>query len=140
MLGKVAGNVTDFGYRRIKINGKLYLAHRIVWKILTGDDPGLSEIDHIDGNPQNNRPENLRLSDHGKNQANGPAYKNSKSGYKGVYWHKQREKWTAQIQSGKRRKQLGFYNIAEDAAMAYNEAAIVLHGEFARLNEVSKHD
>lgn len=53
---------------------------------------------------------------------------------KGVSWNKRREKWQADIGMSGKRKRLGRFNTAEEAARAYDEAAKELHGEFARLN------
>lgn len=132
--GMLAGSRTPRGYQRIKINQSLYLAHRIAWKMASGSDPGEFEVDHIDGDPQNNRPENLRLATHGQNQTNGRAFRNNKCGYRGVYFHSRRRKWTAQINHMKKAHSLGFFDTPEAAAAAYNKAALKLFGEFAKPN------
>lgn len=134
--GMLAGNTTPWGYQRIKIDRSLYLAHRIAWKMANGSDPGDFEVDHIDGNPQNNRPDNLRLATHGKNQSNGGAYKNNKSGYRGVYWSERENKYVAQINVDKKSIWLGRFFSAEDAAIAYDNAARLFFGEYARPNFV----
>lgn len=61
-------------------------------------------------------------------------FKNSKSGYKGVNWHKQSEKFRATIQIDGRKIHIGSYDTAEKAAVAYDEAALKYHGEFAVIN------
>lgn len=132
--GKLAGNRTPFGYQRIKINKSLYLAHRLAWKLENGEDPGEFEVDHIDLNPQNNRPGNLRLATHGKNQCNGGPYKNNKSGYRGVYWSVRDKKYIAQIQCNKKSTTIGRFSSEIEAAKAYDDAAIRLFGEFAKPN------
>ena len=58
------------GYITVRINGVLYAAHRILYKIYTGNDPGKYVVDHIDGDKSNNKPENLRLADRSENGAN----------------------------------------------------------------------
>lgn len=83
--GMQAGNQVENGYIRIKINRRLYLAHRIAYLLAYDVDPGDFQVDHKDGDPRNNRPGNLRLAIHGRNQSNGLAYKSNKTGFRGVY-------------------------------------------------------
>jgi hypothetical protein len=132
--GMEAGNQVAKGYRRIKINRRLYLAHRIAYLLAYDVDPGGFEVDHKDGDPRNNRPGNLRLAIHGRNQSNGVVYKNNKSGFRGVHWNKYRKCFLAQLNCDGRKVNLGKFSTAEDAARAYDAAAIVYFGEFARPN------
>lgn len=134
VFGKQAGTTCEKGYTRIKINGSLYLAHRLAWKITNGIDPHGKEVDHIDLNPDNNRPDNLRLADHGQNQSNGKAYSTNKNGMRGVHWHKQHQKYCVSIQHKKKARHLGLFDDLMEAANAYDRAAIELFGEFANLN------
>ena len=87
-------------------------------------------VDHRDRNPLNNQRSNLRASNHVQNAGNQDVRKGNKSGYKGVYWHIRDNIWIATC--GKRH--LGSFKDKKDAAKAYDEAAKVAHGEFARLN------
>jgi len=135
-VGSAAGNTNDKGYIRTKICGKYYLNHRIIFYINTGIDPIDREVDHIDGNPRNNNPSNLRLATHGQNQQNGRCYRNNGSKLRGVHWHKQHRKFCVSIQKDNKRVHVGLYKNKTEAALAYNKAAIDLFGEFARLNEV----
>jgi hypothetical protein len=64
--------------------------------------------------------------------------KNNTSGYKGVDWHPQTQKWRASITINRQRKSLGLFHKKEDAALAYNESAPIYHGEFARLNIIAE--
>ena len=134
-LGSECGNKNSKGYRRVKINGLLYLVHRVIFYMSTGTDPLGKEIDHADGNPENNMPSNLRMAEHGQNQANGKAYKSSSTKLRGVSWHKQHRKYVASIQHEKVSYHLGLFPDKNDAARAYNFKALELFGEFARINQ-----
>jgi len=91
-------------------------------------------IDHIDRNPLNNTRKNLRLSTKAENLRNRSKQVNNKSGYKGVCWNKQAQKYHAQITHKGKRIHLGYYRNAEDAARVYDLKAKELFGEFAYLN------
>ncbi len=94
------------------------------------------EVDHIDGNRLNNQRNNLRLATSAQNKMNRGPRRDNKSGYKGVSWHKQQEKWTARIMADDKYQSLGLFNSILDAAKAYNQAATKYHGKFAWLNVV----
>ena len=96
-------------------------------------DVGNLVVDHIDRNRLNNRRSNLRLITHAQNLANSVPRKGRK--YKGVFAH--RTKWEAKIMVNMKLHRLGqSFKTAEDAARAYNEAAIRLIGPTAWLNPV----
>lgn len=88
--------------------------------------------DHIDGNPLNNQRENLRICNHNQNNFNVGIRKDNKSGFKGVRFRDNR--WTSRIRINNKEYHLGSFLNKIEAAIAYNEAAIKYHGEFARLN------
>jgi AP2 domain-containing protein len=88
-------------------------------------------VDHRNGNGLDNRRSNLRIATVGQNAANRAAY--SKTGYKGVHV-KPSGNFHASISKDKRTIYLGTFPTPEEAARAYDVAAISLHGEFARLN------
>lgn len=67
--GVEAGSVKSNGYSQIRINGKIYLTHRLIWKIHYKTDP-LLEVDHIDHDKLNNRISNLRELSHKDNCLN----------------------------------------------------------------------
>lgn len=135
--GKIAGSMNGKGYLVVglHVDGKrrTFLIHRLVWYVATGVDPGAKQIDHIDGNPLNNRIENLRLASHAENMRNTKLQRNNSSGYKGVTWCKRNNKWVAQIRANNRGLHLGYFPTPELAHMAYCKAAAELHGEFARV-------
>jgi hypothetical protein len=89
-------------------------------------------VDHIDGNKRNNQRSNLRICTVSENGRNKKSTKNT-SGYKGVTWDKERGKWMAQIKVNKKLVYLGRYDDPHVAHKAYCEAALKLHGEFARI-------
>lgn len=102
---------------------------------IMGEPKGM-EIDHEDNNGLNNQKSNLRVATHWQNLANRALQKNNTSGYRGVSWSKQANKWWAQIYVNSRTIHLGLFDDIKDAARAYNKAAIERYGEFARLNEL----
>lgn len=122
------------GYYRVSLAryGKK-LAHRLAWALMNGSWPK-QHIDHIDHDKLNNRYSNLRQCSHNDNQHNQPKRRNNKSGFKGVCWMKSNRKWHAQICTNSKVKSLGFFTEKEDAARAYDIAALELHGEFAYTN------
>lgn len=119
----------------ITIDKITYRAHRIIWLIMTGNDPGNLLIDHADRNFYNNRFNNLRLATKRQNQCNQRVRVDNKSGSKGVTWEKNRSKWRAQIQINGKHLFLGRYKTKEEACNAYQKAAYKYHGEFACFNK-----
>ncbi len=89
-------------------------------------------IDHINGNPLDNRKCNLRVVTHAQNMYNKGVYKNSKSGTKGVSWSKDHNKWVAKIEINKKSKFLGYFSDLHVAKEAYQRASIDNWGEYAR--------
>lgn len=135
IAGAEAGWLDNLGYRLTRIDGVLYRNHHIVVLLETGVWPN-GDVDHIDGNPSNNKITNLRVCAHAENQRNMKKHVDNTSGFKGVYWSKQCEKWMAKIVVNGQQKHLGLFTDKLKAAKAYDKAASDLHGEFARLNGV----
>ena len=91
-------------------------------------------VDHINGNRRDNSKKNLRWVTIRENGMNQVRHKNSSSIYKGVSWKKQNKAYRANISINGRLTHLGCFKNEIDAAKAYNEAAALHFGEFARLN------
>jgi hypothetical protein len=88
-------------------------------------------VDHIDGNPMNNRRSNLRVCTKGQNLLNKGMTGLNKSGVKGVSIHRASGKWEAKCSRGRERFVIGRFDTKEEAAAAYELGAKQLHGEFA---------
>lgn len=98
------------------------------------DAPTHLDVDHIDHNGLNNTRANLRLATRQQNMFNKPTSQSNTSGYKGVHWHKRRGLWCATIWRDSRQILLGFFDVPEEAALAYDYAARELFEEFACVN------
>jgi hypothetical protein len=120
-------------YLVVGIRRDYFYAHRIVWKMITGNDP-IDQIDHIDGDRLNNRWANLRPASNGQNKCNSSLSRNNKSGVKGVCWDAGHKKWKAYIGIGGKQSRLGRFASIDEAAAAVNDARTKLHGDFARAN------
>lgn len=94
--------------------------------------------DHIDGNGLNNQRANIRKCTCAQNNMNATALKRGTSSYKGVSYRAINSKWVARIGVAGKIVYVGDYLTQTDAALAYNEAAIKYHGEFARLNIINQ--
>jgi hypothetical protein len=131
-IGDVAGSTDDKGYYVIRIDRKGRKGHRLIFLYHHGYLTEGLQIDHIDGNPGNNRIENLREVTHTQNLQNGKIHSNNTSGVKGVYWHKIANKWAAAIKVNRKQIHLGYYTILEEAAAVVKEAREKYHGEYGR--------
>lgn len=92
------------------------------------------KVDHIDHDTLNNQRSNLRIVTHAQNMYNKKPQPNGLSAFKGVTWHKDHQKWNARITFNKEVRSLGDFVFEEDAARAYDAAALECFGEYAYLN------
>lgn len=129
--GNTAGWLDGKGYRRITVNGKSYGLHRLVWIYFNGEITDASlEVDHIDGDPLNNRIENLRLATRKQNVANQGPNLNNNSGVKGVSFHKSTNLWRARLnRNGKETCQ--YFKTFDEACEARKRLAIASSGNYA---------
>lgn len=137
--GDIAGTyMNQNGWRvQLSFNGKKsrYKAHRLVYFMATTNDPGLFDVDHIDGNTSNNAIENLRIATRSQNSSNRSKSKLNTSGIKGVYKVNNSSKWKVQICFNYHTYYLGTFDTKEQAIKAYNNGSIRLHKEFGKLVE-----
>lgn len=94
--------------------------------------------DHIDGDGLNNQRLNLRQSTKSQNNMNTNKGQGYSSKYKGVTWDKARKKWKCGIKINGKQIFIGRFIEEDDAALAYNQKASELFGEFSRLNVLEK--
>ena len=95
-VGDIAGTVNGKGYIQIKIDNKIYYAHRLAWLFVYGYFPEHG-LDHEDRDKSNNRIDNLREASNQCNLRNTGNRSNNTSGVKGISFHKADQKWYAQI-------------------------------------------
>jgi hypothetical protein len=129
-VGSVAGKTDRLGYRVVRFRGRDYLGHRIAWLIVHGQWPA-AFIDHINGNPSDNRLSNLREATNAENVRNSKLRRDNTHGLKGVSLVKNR--YFSRIAVNRQRIYLGCFRTPAEAHAAYVAAAAKFHGEFARV-------
>ena len=122
----------DKGYAKATIEQEQVLLHR--W--LVGAQEG-EEVDHKNHYTLDCRRENLRRCTKSQNMANMKTPKNNTTGFKGVTYDKRVDRYTARIKVNRHHMHLGSFATAEDAAIAYNHAALDWFGEFAYFNDIA---
>lgn len=121
--GAIAGNVGRDGYRRIRVNGKAYLAHRLALLHETGKFP-VDEVDHVNHRRDDNRISNLRGCSSSENSRNMSLGEKNSSGVIGVYFEITRGKWRGQIRDKGKVIHLGYYRAFLDAVCARKSAEL----------------
>ena len=123
--GDAAGHLKSDGYRDLQINGRLYYASRIIWMMMTGEDPGDLFVDHKDRDRSNNRWSNLRLATRPQQMWN-----RGMPG-KGYHFDNQRQKSVVQVRVNGKRLWGGSHSTEELACKAAQDLRATHHGEFA---------
>jgi hypothetical protein len=129
-IGKPAGCLSR-DYVVIRIDGILYQSHRLIWLHQTGEWP--VEVDHINGNPSDNRWANLREVNRSQQMMNA-ARATGKTGVRGVTFDCSRNKYFAQINVNGRHYNLGRFDSLIEAVEVRKNAEKRLHGEYALAN------
>lgn len=136
--------VSKRGYHTATIHNRHAAAHRVAWAMCHGEWPK-GHIDHIDGNPLNNRIENLRVVGDQENRMNVRPYagqiRKNQTGCVGVWWDKKRNAFQAYITQDRKRIGLGRYATLDEARLARKQAEKEIgfhpnHGDFSRLQYV----
>ncbi len=131
LVGKPMGSLNKDGYIYVNIAGKITLAHRFAWFLVTGSWP--TELDHKNTLKNDNRWDNLREATRTENCANAKTSKNNELGVKGVHLRKTSGRYRARVCRNGKSISLGDFNTPEEAHAAYAAAAKKHFGEFARL-------
>jgi hypothetical protein len=122
------------GYFRVSLSKnnikKMFLVHRLVALAFIENSENKKCVDHIDNNPLNNNLINLRWATNTENSRNSKKPITNTSGVKGVHFHKQKNKWSAQIYIGGKQIHLGYFETIEEASLARQTKALEIFGEF----------
>lgn len=122
--GKEITNLNSQGHIQVRILGRLFLLHRLIWLREYGEWPE-NDIDHINGIRTDNRLCNLRSVSHRDNLRNRKKFRNNTSGQNGVNLHKNTDKWRAAIRNNKGKSiHLGLFNTFEEAVCARKAAEV----------------
>ena len=117
----------------VGVGVKKYVASRVIMAMTGEPLPELVEVDHIDGDPHNNRRINLRRATHQQNRINAGVRPDNASGFPGVVWDKNRNKWKAMIGVNGKCLNIGRYAAFEAAVSARKEAEEKYFGEYRRV-------
>ena len=118
--GREACSSTANGYLETSLHRTPVLAHRVIWKMVTGEDA--QSVDHIDGDKSNNRFVNLRGVTQIENGQNQVLRKNNTSGVMGVYWSKPHNKWIARLNYKYKTIYIGIFETFDEAVAARRAA------------------
>lgn len=127
-IGDPAGRVPKEGHLQVTLKKKAYGYHRIVYYLAYGIDSVGWEIDHINRNPLDNRPENLRLASESENKWNTQKRNNTNVGHRGIrkrFWGASYS-WEVTFQG----KYVGSFRSMEEAVSAWENKARNYAGEF----------
>lgn len=126
---------TFYAVRNIRLGNNTrttIFMHRVILGLTDSKIQG----EHRDNEGLNNLRSNIRPCTNSQNQMNRGVILNTTSGFKGVSWSRERNKWISQISISGKQKNLGRFTSKIEAAEKYNEAAIKYYGEFSKLNQI----
>lgn len=136
-VGDEAGSTRPDGYRRVKLNKRAFLIHRVIREMFNGPTPPGMQIDHINGIKSDNRIENLRPATNRQNSQNMPLHRNGR--LSGCMYDKRSKGWQAGIRINYKRIHIGCFDTEQEAHEAYKKACDNIHlydgdgGTFRRL-------
>ena len=130
LVGKEVGSIHPTGYRHVTWMNKPHKVHRLIFLLEHGYLP--KEIDHINGDRQDNRLENLREATRSENQCNRGEIASNTSGYAGVSWHKHAKAWYVRVIKDGKSTIIGYFKDLELAGLVSQEARVLYHGKFAK--------
>lgn len=130
-IGDEVGSTNDskYGYLRVRLRDRRYMVHSLIFMYHHGYMPNL--VDHIDGNSENNKIENLREATHSQNGLNKKVRSDSSTGVKNVTFHKPNSKWAVGLSVNGKRKHIGYFDDLELAELVAIEAREKFHGAFS---------
>jgi hypothetical protein len=128
MAGSVVGTLGG-KYLQVMLDRKIYMLHRLIWCWMTGCWVA-GQIDHIDRDALNNKWDNLREATPSEQMGNTGLRPNNTSGFRGVYWVSDRDKWLAVITRNGKFTYLGRFDDIEEAAAVAARAREEFFGEF----------
>lgn len=126
LAGSIAGTSDKKGHWVVGLDYGQHQAARLIWLMVKGEWPE-NEVDHKDGDGENNRWLNLRPATHKQNLENLPRQGYGEAGFRGVHWDKQRGKWECRIEHFTKVKHLGRHDTIIDAVAARLSAERTLY-------------
>ncbi len=137
--GAVAGYTRKDNYRLISVDGRTYLAHRLIWLLHNGVFPS-GEIDHINRNPSDNRIENLREAGRSDNELNKNLGIRNTSGLRGIIYHSKYEMWVGTFTRNGKRTYTKYFVEKRDAVVSYVEKfEAFFHSDGIILSSIESH-
>ena len=139
--GRILNPILRNGYLEVSLCREGYIKimkiHRLISIHFIPNPDNKLFVDHINSNRLDNRVSNLRWATKSENNVNRVKKANTKSRYIGVTLNNKGDKWKAIIKKDYKNYYLGYFDDEKEAAQAYNDAAIEMFGEYAKLNEIS---
>lgn len=129
IVGVAAGSKSTT-YINVMVDGRRYLLHRLVFLFHNGHTP--QQVDHVNGDPNDNRIENLRAATAAENARNRKIRANSGTGVKNVHYDRRKRKYVVRLKVDGKNRRFGMYAALEDAATVARVLRERHHGEFAR--------